>query len=550
MDRSNRDRPADLLPDCAAAFIDLVTEKIRYRKKVRQEVRGELVAHFEDELRDNASEQDREQKARRLVAEFGDPKVLAALVRRAKKRCRPLWAKVLVRCLQAIGAVFLYLQICALPLIIGRPTIRVNYLDWINDLVRAGRDESLNARPSFDRAAELAAKVPWPPELLAHLTTWPGDMNDQQRKATADFLDKNTQAFDVLRDAVRKPYCWRNYQLDPETRDSFPQGLTTSFSAGLVRHATEPLGGYRDLTRRLRLESEWKAYTGDLEGSLRDCLDLVRFGVHLEGKGLLIEQLVGAALDGCGQSCLFNILDKTNPSAGILKGVQQELEGLYSSQKVVVSLDTEKALQYEYVQRTFTDDGKGNGRVLRRGVPLVASDWRSLLAGLLLFRYPDRREVTRQIDGFFEAAERQIGIMPSSDEWEGNQHKLNEIARGNPFLQLESPTFPRMAQLAWHMKTHRAALVTTLGVIRYQKETGQYPTDLNELVAAGYLNRLPIDPYSGRPLVYRQTDGGFLLYSLGTNLKDNGGKLGTDSQGRPRMWADNGDWVFWPVNKE
>ena len=43
------------LPDCAIAFIDLVARKFRYRKKVRQEVRDELVAHFEDELREHIS---------------------------------------------------------------------------------------------------------------------------------------------------------------------------------------------------------------------------------------------------------------------------------------------------------------------------------------------------------------------------------------------------------------------------------------------------------------------------------------------------------------
>jgi hypothetical protein len=39
------------LPKCAADYIDLVTKKVRYRRKVRAEVRQELTDHFADALR-------------------------------------------------------------------------------------------------------------------------------------------------------------------------------------------------------------------------------------------------------------------------------------------------------------------------------------------------------------------------------------------------------------------------------------------------------------------------------------------------------------------
>jgi hypothetical protein len=35
---------------------------------------------------------------------------------------------------------------------------------------------------------------------------------------------------------------------------------------------------------------------------------------------------------------------------------------------------------------------------------------------------------------------------------------------------------------------------------------------------------VPIDPYSDRPLVYRRTDDGYLLYSVGSNRVDDGGQ--------------------------
>lgn len=60
-----------------------------------------------------------------------------------------------------------------------------------------------------------------------------------------------------------------------------------------------------------------------------------------------------------------------------------------------------------------------------------------------------------------------------------------------------------------------------------------------------------MDPYSDRPLVYRGTDDGFLLYSVGENFADDGGVPGRDRNGGPDPWRyqDNGDTVFWPIRE-
>jgi hypothetical protein len=58
---------------------------MRYRKKVRADVMAELTAHFEDELRDCRTDEEKEQKAQRLITDFGDVKLLAVLLRPSQK---------------------------------------------------------------------------------------------------------------------------------------------------------------------------------------------------------------------------------------------------------------------------------------------------------------------------------------------------------------------------------------------------------------------------------------------------------------------------------
>ena len=103
------------LPACAVDFIKLVIKKMRYRRKIRRDVQAELAAHFEDALRDCATDEEKRQKSQQLIEEFGDAKLLAVLLRRAKKRCRPFWRKVIVRTCQVSGLLIIYLVFLRQP---------------------------------------------------------------------------------------------------------------------------------------------------------------------------------------------------------------------------------------------------------------------------------------------------------------------------------------------------------------------------------------------------------------------------------------------------
>jgi len=68
-----------------------------------------------------------------------------------------------------------------------------------------------------------------------------------------------------------------------------------------------------------------------------------------------------------------------------------------------------------------------------------------------------------------------------------------------------------------------------LGCRRYREKQGAWPESLKELSpekAPGFLPELPLDPFTGREYVYRKRGKGFIVYSLGENLKDEGGRRG------------------------
>ncbi len=57
----------------------------------------------------------------------------------------------------------------------------------------------------------------------------------------------------------------------------------------------------------------------------------------------------------------------------------------------------------------------------------------------------------------------------------------------------------------------------------HRLKNGSYPAALDAIVPE-FLPALPIDPFSGKPFLYRAEGGGFIVYSVGPDGKDDGGK--------------------------
>jgi hypothetical protein len=77
---------------------------------------------------------------------------------------------------------------------------------------------------------------------------------------------------------------------------------------------------------------------------------------------------------------------------------------------------------------------------------------------------------------------------------------------------------------------------------RFRLVQGRYPETLDAL-APQFIEKLPHDIINGQPLHYRRTaDGKFILYSVGWNETDDGGKVEFTKTGRVDI--EKGDWVW------
>ena len=84
-----------------------------------------------------------------------------------------------------------------------------------------------------------------------------------------------------------------------------------------------------------------------------------------------------------------------------------------------------------------------------------------------------------------------------------------------------------LVQGQWRIRDEAQARINgsriALALAIYHNQHKTYPVDLNK-VSRLLGGKIPIDPFSGKAFVYKKQNPGCLLYSIGPDLKDNGGK--------------------------
>jgi len=291
---AKRSNEPEHLPAVAAEYIELIIRKMRYRLKVRQEVKAELVGHFADALKDCQAQEERQTKAQELIDEFGDGRLLAKLIRRGKKRCRPLWRTMVARSFQAVGILFGLLVCYCVYISFAQPKIRVNYTDEVNRLARPVADEDLNAAVLYEKAIEAYVEPPKIERKVRQRTKkmdlleaignkkWIADLTNEEIDLLEQWIADSTKAIGFFEKASEKPYCW----WERKAKDD------------VLLMLDMPLGHIRDLGRLICWRAKLKANEGQIEGAFDDLLSCYRTGRHLVGPRTIIEQLVG---DGYAQ---------------------------------------------------------------------------------------------------------------------------------------------------------------------------------------------------------------------------------------------------------
>jgi hypothetical protein len=94
---------------------------------------------------------------------------------------------------------------------------------------------------------------------------------------------------------------------------------------------------------------------------------------------------------------------------------------------------------------------------------------------------------------------------------------------GQVVISLLLPSINAMLHSDGRLQTNADLLRVGLALARFKAKTGDYPSALAEL-APDFLATVPADSFAGTAFVYKKTADGYLLYSIGNNQVDEGGR--------------------------
>ena len=89
------------------------------------------------------------------------------------------------------------------------------------------------------------------------------------------------------------------------------------------------------------------------------------------------------------------------------------------------------------------------------------------------------------------------------------------------------PALDKVQQAADRGEQTQHNLHIAFALAAYQRDNGKYPKTLDAL-APKYLATVPQDIFSGKALIYRRANDGYLLYSVGVNGRDDEGRTSDD----------------------
>jgi len=458
--------------------------------------------------------------------------------------------------LATAGLLLVLLTIKIVLFLTAKPKITVDYVAEYNKITRpANYDPNDNAAHYYQKAFD--AFVEMPEELRKPYINWPADFNSTEQTLLEKWLASNSQTFEYFREAVNKPYYW--IKRTPVETDNY---LENNYIGNILCHDVIQL---RYLAKALGWDAKLKATKGEFKVAFEDILDCYKAGNHKCDPNLFIwEQDFGLYIKQDAVQNGFIILDKSNVDNKSLRFLQDALQQELDRDTYIPGCQAEKLYKLDHLQRIFIDNGRGTGRLWWRfGFGVVIS---SLSHGeaderkirMSCFTGPTRKQVVEQIEQTCALFNQVMAKTPCQAKNKGRDYfeEINNI--NNQYFSLKildigiiDPS--HIFNLYHETRTQTKALIAVCAILRFKEENNRLPATLDELVSAGYLESVPMDPYSDVPLVYKPNEDKFRLYRIGEDFSYDGGVIEIRKK---QAWGINGaqtvpyiyspDVVYWP----
>ncbi|NIA13469.1 MAG: hypothetical protein GWP08_05265 [Nitrospiraceae bacterium] len=384
--------------------------------------------------------------------------------------------------------------------------------------------QASRAKPDSENATALSTLanferlLKWRDEALANSDTWdqllrdvlklpPDEWTDAQRQLLLDFVAEHSDLIAEIR------------RLAEMGGPVYPLDFSVPMYALELPH----LAKLRDCGRLLRADAIAQALQGGHREAVEDIVAGLKLSDALEGEPLLISQLVRYAMKGVAATAITDAFDWGELSPDLARDLLHQLNQGRDRRALGDALGGEQMMGLG----VFSAVLEGPGTVEHLGEFRGLSDPERV--GLWLYSTSVARPWLNMDEQLYmESTERmrEAALLPYYEAkplLDALEQELEDIPFTRVFSSRMLPAITRIQQA--RAQNEAIADVARVGIALelYYQERGSYPEQLDAV--ASYLGgSVPADTLTGRPFHYTPQGDTFLLYSVGRNLTDEGGK--------------------------
>lgn len=395
------------------------------------------------------------------------------------------------------------------------------FITLTNYMILEGIEQNSEKYRHIQDQQGVAQESPWSREEFPVIAGW---------------LDANEKPLDVIIAGVQREKYYSPINSDAEV------GTTGQSLIGIL---LPHIQSFREVTRALNCRALLLAEEGKHEEAWRDLIASYRLGRHVRNGTFIIESLVGIAIEAITNQTMLIFIEQSKPNALLTEKYLNDLAGLTQPKSMAEFVSLSERLIFIDIVGMIAYDNSDDVLGIEDGLPQIHGmikktglkiDWNLILKSGN--KWYDQYVEAMKIESF-TAQEKELNRINNELQQLSQRFKDQSLLKTFAFALLDEKTrskyvgdilisllLPacRQASIAERRSEQRFDnLRIGLALAGYHADENSYPEQL-QLLVPKYLESLPQDQFAEKQMTYQKTETGYLLYSIGSNQEDDGGK--------------------------
>jgi hypothetical protein len=323
-------------------------------------------------------------------------------------------------------------------------------------------------------------------------------LSDEMRKTITEYLAENQKTLTLLHKGAAIRRC--RYPVD------LTKGLRT-------------LAPYLPEIRRgafvLELEAILNAENSEPNLAVQSITSVFGLARSLSKEPLLVSQLVRIACNAIGVRSLERVVNRIVLTDTQLRHLSQILANAQDLSAMSRAFAGERCMGIDVFQRRLSETLPFFGHSAGLSTYLLVLCQAAGLGDV------DTLVYLNLMAGYVEA--NQLPLHQRKKAAEAIEARLKSTSKIHVLLHIFKPPASRVTTVDIRAIAQLRTAQLVLAIERYRLTTGGFPGNLADLVPT-YIDAIPKDPFDGKDLRCKELDTGYVVYSVGEDLTDDGGK--------------------------